>query len=215
MPTELERNRVQLADAVWRTVSAGKNVTEPMRVASESLEEIIGYRGAFDPVNLPSGVTVSLKQLPENDDVTAIISYRGVERDHVTVDRPYGGPGVLGTARLHATEARHHRWVADCLKAASKSESLISQALQEAEKEEAALREIVIGNPSEFNRHALAAQRVRAWLAGPKDDVEELIKALVTKPLPHSPDDVSRARKAMKGAGTQHRQIDPTPAAER
>lgn len=214
MPTELERNRVQLADAVWRAVSAGANVTEPMRVASEALEEIIGYRGAFDPVNLPSGVTVSFEQLPGND-VTAIISYRGVEHGRVPVDRPYGGPGVLGTARLHANEARHHRWVADCLKAEGKSESLICEALQEAGKEEAALREIVIGNPSEFNRHALSAQHVRAWLAGPKDDVEELIEALVTEPLPYSPDDVSRARKARRGASTQHPQIDPTQTAER
>ena len=203
MLTEFERSRVRLADAVWRAMSPGGDVNSLMRVASEAFEEIIGYPGAFEPVNLPSGVTVSFEQLPGNN-VRAIISYHGVEHSRVTVDRPYGGPGVFGTARLHANEARYHRWDADTMRAVGKSESLICEALQKAEEEEAALREIVIGNPSEFNRHALAAQHVRTWLAGPKDDVKELIEALVTDPLPYSPNDASRMRRAMRGAQHEH-----------
>lgn len=193
MSTELERSRERLAAAAWRIVSTRTtDVTEPVLEANEALEEIFGHLGAFEPVHLPPGVTVSFEQVTRND-VTAVVSEHGVEQGRVIVHRPHEGPGVLGAARFHATEARYQRWVADCMRAAGKSESLIREAEQKAEEAETALRDLVISNPGGFNRHALAAQGVRAWLAGPRGDVTELNEALATEPLPFSPADVSRA----------------------
>ena len=200
MTTELERSRERLADAVLRIVSSSNetDITLPTRVASEALEDIFGYPGAFKPVDQQIDFTVSFKQ-PTPNSVTAVVSYQGIEIDREPVYRPSEGPGVLGAARFHANGARYHRWDADCMRAAGKSESLIREALQKAEEEESALRDLVSGNPGEFNRHALAAQPIRAWLKGPKDDAKDLIEALATESLPYSPADVSRARRAMRG----------------
>ena len=185
MSSELERSRERLADAVLRIVStsSGTDVTSLTRVASEALEEIIGYPSAFEPVDRPLGFTVSFEQLTRND-VAAVVSHYGVEVGRETVDRPCGGMGVFGDARFQANVAQHYRWWTDCLRIAGKQASVIRDAEQIAEEAESALQDLVIGNPRAFSGRSLAAQRVRAWSARPeRGGVKRLIEALATEPL--------------------------------
>ena len=193
MPTELERSRERLADAVLRIVTTSGGTDDPSltRVASEALEEIIGYPSAFEPVDLPLGFTVSFEQLTRND-VAAVVSHYGVEVGRETVDRPCGGMGVFGDARFQANVARHYRWWTDCLRIAGKQASVIRDAEQIAEEAESALQDLVIGNPRAFSGRSLAAQRVRAWSARPERGVKRLIEALATEPLPYLPTAVWR-----------------------
>lgn len=184
MPTELERSRERLADAVLRIVStsSGTDVTSLTRVASEALEEIIGHPGAFEPIERTIDFTVAFKQLTR-DDVTAVVFYHGVEVGRATVDRPCGGIGVFGDARFQANVVRHYRWWADCLRIAGKQASVIRDAEQIAEEAESALRDLVIGNPRAFSGRSLAAQCVRAWSARPERHIRKLVEALATEPL--------------------------------
>ena len=181
MPTELERSRGRLADAVLRIVStsSGTDVTSLARVASEALEEIIGYPSAFEPVVRPLGFTVSFEQLTRND-ATAVVSYHGVERGRVTVDRPCGGMGAFGNARFLADQVRHRWSWAGELQADGKTDEVVREARREAEKAEATLRAHVLANPNAFLGPSRVARRVHDWLKDDQREIAPLVKALAT-----------------------------------
>ena len=182
MPIELERSRKQLADAALRIASSGVGtvVTTPMLEASEALEEIIGYPGAFEPVDLSCGLTMSFERSTENS-VTPVLSGAGIELVCEEVERPAGGMGAFGDARFRADQVRRWRSLVDELQAAGMTAEVeaVREAAWEAEAE-ATLRTHVLANQDAFQGPSLVAGLVRDWLEGDQREIAPLAEALAT-----------------------------------
>lgn len=193
MRTELQRARLQLADAIeqhWKKQCYGEtDMTEQVLAASHAFEDLIDHRGVFEPIDLPSGRVVSFKRLTENS-VTAVLSGAGKELVREEVERPTGGMGAFGDARFRADQVRRRRSWAGELQAARKTDEVVRGATREAEEAEATLRTHVLANQDAFQGPSLVAGFVRDWLKGDQREIASLVEALAT-PAPSRASGVS------------------------